>query len=184
MAGQYAYVGGELATAVRAAIRDVPDFPKPGILFKDITPLLLQPAICTRVTAYWVERYRQRPIDAIVAVESRGFLFGAPLAYELKKPLALARKQGKLPAATVTQSYALEYGTAAIELHADALTRGQRVLIIDDLLATGGTVAATAQLVERQGAHVAECAFLIELGFLAGRAALEAYDVCSLVRYD
>lgn len=184
MAGQYTYVGGALETAVRAAIREIPDFPKPGILFKDITPVLLQPEVFAQVTAYWVERYRHRPIDAIVAVESRGFLFGAPLAYALQKPLVLARKQGKLPAATVAQSYALEYGTATIELHADALTAGQQVVILDDLLATGGTVAATAQLVERQGARVAECAFLIELGFLPGRTALQRHDVCSIVRYE
>lgn len=180
----YLCIGGELATRVAACIRDVPDFPKPGIVFKDIAPVLSDARAFTDVVTCLVERYRAQRIDTVIAIESRGFLFGAPLAYELKVPLHMARKKGKLPYTTIEQEYALEYGTATIALHTDAIRRGERAVIIDDLLATGGTAEATAVLVEQLGGVVVECAFVIELGFLPGRQRLAKYNLCSIVRYE
>jgi adenine phosphoribosyltransferase len=180
---EYTYVGGALAAQCQGVIRDVPDFPKPGIVFKDIAPLVGDTKTFRAVTQFFVDRYRAQSIEKIVAVESRGFLFGAPLAYALGVPLHMARKKGKLPFTTVEQHYDLEYGSATIELHTDAVARGERVLIIDDLLATGGTVAATTALVEQLGGQVAECAFLIELGFLNGREKLGNYSVMTIVKY-
>ncbi len=173
----------ELSTRIAAAIRDVPDFPKPGILFKDITPLLADPALMTAITERFADRWRDRGVDAIVGMESRGFLFGMPLAMAMGLPFVPARKPGKLPYHRISESYALEYGTATLELHVDALRPGQRALIIDDLIATGGTAVATARLVEQLGAVVAGFGFVIELGFLDGRKALGAYDVDSIVHY-
>lgn len=164
-------------------VRDVPDFPKPGILFKDITPLLQNPEAFRFITASLVERYRDKPIDVIVGIESRGFLFGSVLAHELRKPFAIMRKKGKLPYTAVSYTYKLEYGEDTIELHEDAIPKGAKVLIIDDLLATGGTAAAAAHLVEKMGGKVEELAFVIELSFLDGKKALADYPVFSLLQY-
>ena len=169
---------------LKSLIRDVPDFPQPGILFRDITPLLHEPQAFRYVIGRFAEHYRAAAIDAIVAIESRGFIFGAPLAAEIGLPFVPVRKPGKLPAAHMSIEYSLEYGTSQLDIHEDALVRGANVLIIDDLLATGGTAMATAKLVELLGAHVHSMAFLVELGFLKGREALRDYEVLSLVTYD
>lgn len=164
-------------------IRNVPDFPKPGIQFKDITTLLLHPDAYKQAVDALKARYAGRPIDAIAAVESRGFVFGAALAYVLGVPLILARKPGKLPAETISESFALEYGTDAVQMHVDAVGPGMRVLIVDDLLATGGTAAAVARLVRRLGGEVAEAAFVVELPLLGGRGALAGIPVHALVEF-
>lgn len=164
-------------------IRDIPDFPQPGVLYRDITPLLANPDAFKEVLDALVAHYRDANIEAVVAVESRGFIFGAPLAYLLGVPFVTARKIGKLPYSTIHVAYALEYGEAVIEMHTDALTPGQRVLIVDDLLATGGTTAATVQLVERLGGSVVGVAFVIELTFLNGRQLLGDHDIYALIQY-
>lgn len=164
-------------------IRDVPDFPKPGILFKDITPLLGNPAAFGFAIARLAAHYATRPIDAIAAAEARGFLFAAPMALELLKPLIPLRKPGKLPYKTHSYKYDLEYGSAELHMHVDGLKPGARVLIVDDVLATGGTMAAACQLIEQSGGSVVGCAFLMELGFLNGRAPLAGRDVFSLITY-
>jgi adenine phosphoribosyltransferase len=169
---------------LKALIRDVPDFPQPGILFRDITPLLKDPAALRYVVDAFTGHYREAGLDAIVSIESRGFLFGAPLAYNLDLPLVPVRKPGKLPAARMSVEYQLEYGAGALDIHADALNPGDRVLIIDDLLATGGTARAAARLTELLGAEVAGFAFLVELAFLAGRQHLTGYDILALITYD
>ena len=169
--------------AVKAKVRDVPDFPKPGILFKDITPILQDPACFRAVIDVFAERYEKDRPDVIVAIESRGFLLGSALAYRLGIPLALVRKPKKLPWKTIRHEYTLEYGTDALEAHVDAVAKGQRVLIIDDLLATGGTAGATAELVKKLGGIVQECAFVIELGFLDGRKKLAPVKSFSLIQY-
>jgi adenine phosphoribosyltransferase len=169
---------------LRARIRDIPDFPKPGIVFKDITPLLLDPAALDAAIAELAAWARPRAIDLVVAAEARGFILGAALARELGAGFVPARKPGKLPSETVSAEYVLEYGVDALEMHADALADGARVLLHDDLLATGGTARALASLVEGAGGVIAGCAFLVELTFLGGRAALEGYDVHALVAYD
>ena len=165
-------------------IRDIPDFPKPGIVFKDITPLLLDPAALdfavTSIAAY----ARPLGVDLVVAAEARGFILGAALALELDAGFVPARKPGKLPADTISAEYILEYGVDALEMHADALAHGARVLIHDDLLATGGTARALAELVEELGGSVVGFAFLVELGFLEGRRRLEGFDVCALIGYE
>ena len=166
---------------LRSHIRDVPDFPKKGILFKDITPLLSDPAAFAESVRKMAER-AERP-DAVVAIESRGFVFGAGLALNWKVPFVPARKFGKLPGATVREVYSLEYGEDTLELHRDALRPGQQAVIVDDLLATGGTAAATARLVEQLGARVSALVFLIELSELGGRAALAPRRVESLLRF-
>lgn len=171
-----------LINELQQAIRDVPDFPKAGIVFKDITPVLMNPALFRRTLDALTEPWRGEKIDAIVAIESRGFLFGAGLAERLSASLVLVRKKGRLPYTTISQSYALEYGEATLELHTDALQNGQRVLIVDDLLATGGTADAAAKLVGRQGAVVAGFQFVIELGFLDGGKRLGPTSR-ALVRY-
>ena len=169
---------------LRAHIRDVPDFPKPGIVFKDITPLLVEPAAfdeaVTRLAAY------ARPLgtELIVAAEARGFIFGGALARELGVGFVPARKPGKLPHETVSVRYGLEYGLDELELHADALSGGTRVLVHDDVLATGGTAKAKIDLVEQLGGRVAGCAFVVELAFLPGRETLAGYDVHALVSYE
>lgn len=162
---------------IRQAIRDVPDFPKPGILFKDITPVLKDPTLFREVVSCFTERVRSLHPDKLAAIESRGFLFAAPVASELGLGLVPVRKKGKLPWDTLEESYALEYGTATLEVHKDAFSKGERVVIIDDLLATGGTAAASARLVERLGAEVVELQFLVELAFLEGRKRLSGYGV-------
>ncbi len=169
------------ALDLRRWIRDVPDFPKPGILFRDITPLLLDPAAFAEATARL--RARAGTPQAIVAVESRGFLFGTALALALRVPLVPARKFGKLPGKALRESYALEYGADSLEIHADALAPDTRVAIVDDLLATGGTAAATARLVERLGARVESILFLIELRGLGGRERLAPHRVEALIDY-
>jgi len=169
---------------LKPLIRDIPDFPQPGILFRDITPLLHEPAAFRHVIDHFADHYRDVGLDAIVAIESRGFIFGAPLAANLGLPFVPVRKPGKLPAAHMSVEYSLEYGTSQLDIHEDALHRDAQVLIIDDLLATGGTAMATAKLVELLGARVHSIAFLVELVFLNGRAALRDYEVLSLVTYD
>ena len=164
-------------------IRDISDFPKSGILFKDITPVLGDAAAFQEVIDRFVAQAQGLSPDLIVGVESRGFLFGTPIALALGIGFVPIRKVGKLPAETIQEEYALEYGTAAVEVHRDAIRPGQRVLIVDDLLATGGTAAAAAKLVEKLGGKVAGLDFLIELEFLAGRQALSGYDVHSLLTY-
>ena len=164
-------------------IRDIPDFPEPGILFRDITPLLREPKAFGYVIDSLASQYRDQPLDCIVTVESRGFLFGAPLAHVLGKPIVPARKPGKLPAATHVTEYSLEYGNNTMEIHIDGIAKGQRVLVLDDLLATGGTLAATARLVEMSGGVVGGIGVVIELTDLDGRQHLQGYDVYSLVKY-
>jgi adenine phosphoribosyltransferase len=169
---------------LRALIRDIPDFPKPGIVFKDITPLLLEPEAVRDAVRRLADWARPRAVDFVVAAEARGFILGAALALELDAGFVPARKPGKLPHETVSAEYILEYGIDALEVHADALAHGARVLVHDDLLATGGTARALAELVERLGGRVVGCAFLVELGFLAGRDRLAGFDVHALVTYD
>jgi adenine phosphoribosyltransferase len=171
--------------AIRDAIRNVPDFPKPGILFKDITPLLLDPKLGRKIIAEFVSRLKGTKVDAIIGIESRGFLFGYMLAVEMNVPFIPIRKSGKLPWKTVGCDYALEYGTARIEMHEDALSPGMNVLIHDDLLATGGTAAAAASLVEMQKATVSGFTFVVELGFLDGGKKLTPHseNIISLVTY-
>jgi adenine phosphoribosyltransferase len=173
----------ELESRIKSTIRDVPDFPKPGIVFKDITPVLARHELMHGITDAFAKRAAGRRIDAIVGMESRGFLFGVPLAMRLGVPFVPARKPGKLPYQKVSESYALEYGSATLELHVDALERGQRALVIDDLIATGGTALATAKLIEKLGAEVVGFGFVIELGFLDGRKTLAGYDVDAIVAY-
>ena len=164
-------------------IRDIPDFPRPGILFKDITPLLAEPRALQYAIDRMVEHYPAPTVDAVAAVEARGFLFAAPLALRLQKPLIPLRKPGKLPYQTHTLQYDLEYGSAELQIHIDALTADKRVLLVDDLLATGGTMLAGCQLVEKAGGTVMGCVFLVELAFLRGRDKLKPYEVFSLIKY-
>ncbi len=172
------------AVDLRAHIRDIPDFPKPGIVFKDITPLLLDPAAVDSALTEMAGWARPRAPAFVVAAEARGFILGTALSRELGAGFVPARKPGKLPADTVSAEYILEYGVDALEVHADALSDGARVLIHDDLLATGGTALALAELVEKIGGQVIGFVFLIELGFLRGRERLEGYDVHALIGYD
>ena len=169
--------------SLRATIRDVPDFPKPGIVFKDITTLLKDPAAFRRAVDLLTVLCGDLSLDRVAAVESRGFIIGSVLAHRLGAGFVPVRKQGKLPYRTVKATYELEYGTDCLEIHEDAFTRGERVLIVDDLIATGGTARTVAGLVERLGGDVAACAFLVELSFLNGRDKLAGYEVLSLIRY-
>ncbi|MGH7550551.1 MAG: adenine phosphoribosyltransferase [Gemmatimonadota bacterium] len=173
-----------LTEKLKAAVRDIPDFPKPGIVFKDITPILLDPPLfddTLNALAGWA---KERGTDKIVGVDARGFLFAAPVANRLGVGLVPVRKSGKLPHRTEREAYDLEYGSAELEVHVDAIDSGERVTVIDDLLATGGSARATARLVERLGAVVAGLSFVIELGFLKGRERLDGYDCHSLVHYE
>ena len=165
-------------------VRDVPDFPVPGILFKDITTLVRDPAAFREVISRLTDHYADKPIDVVAAIESRGFIFGAPLAWKLGAGFVPVRKPGKLPAKSISASYTLEYGINTLEIHEDAIRPGQRVLIVDDLLATGGSARAAVELVERLGGKVVGLAFLIELGFLHGRKKLDGYPLLSLICYD
>jgi adenine phosphoribosyltransferase len=165
-------------------VRDIPDFPRPGILFKDITPIMASPAGFRAAVDGLADYGRRKQADLVIAAEARGFLLGPATASEIGAGFVLARKPGKLPYETVTAEYQLEYGVDALELHTDAIRPGARVLVHDDLLATGGTARALCSLVEQLGGTVAGCAFLIELGFLQGRTKLDPYDVHSLLRYD
>jgi adenine phosphoribosyltransferase len=168
---------------IRSKIRDVPDFPKAGILFKDITPLLADPRSFHACLDLFVEHYTGTAFDVIVGIESRGFIFAAALATRLRKALVPARKPGKLPSETIEVAYELEYGTDSLELHRDAIAKGQRALIVDDLIATGGTAWATAELVRRLGGEVVGAAFVIELTFLSGAERIKPVQAYSLVQY-
>jgi len=170
--------------SIRQAIRDVPNFPKPGILFKDIMPLLGNGPLFAKTVNILADRYRDQRIDTVLGIESRGFIVGAALAYILNAGFSAVRKPGKLPYDTHSASYDLEYGTDSLEIHTDAIRAKARVVIADDLIATGGTAAATAELVSRLGAKVVECAFVIELSFLKGRDKLRSYDVFSILQYN
>jgi adenine phosphoribosyltransferase len=168
---------------LRAYIRDVPDFPQPGVLFRDVTPLLKHPPALAAALDWLQSQVEERKPDAIVGIESRGFIFGAPIASRLELPFIPIRKPGKLPAAHMSIEYALEYGQGQLDIHSDALTPGQTAVIIDDLLATGGTASGAVQLVELLGGRVAGLVFLIELSALGGRRALAPHDVRSLIEY-
>ncbi|WNG55988.1 adenine phosphoribosyltransferase [Archangium gephyra] len=172
-----------LVEDVKARVRDVPDFPTPGVLFKDVTPVLADPHLFGRVVNAMAAPFRGRHIDKVVGVEARGFLLGAPIALALHAGFAPARKPGKLPYKTVTERYSLEYGDDGLQLHEDAVGRGDRVLIVDDLLATGGTAEATARLVTKLGGEVVGFSVLISLDFLPGRERLGREKVCALLSY-
>ena len=169
---------------VKDYVRTIPDFPEEGILFRDVTTVLQDAEGLHLAIDELQKRLDGVDFDVLVGAESRGFIFGMPLAYNLKKSFALVRKAGKLPCEVISQEYALEYGTATVEMHTDAIKPGQRVVMIDDLLATGGTMAAGIKLVERLGGEVVKVLFLIELPELGGRAALAGYDVDSVVSFD
>jgi len=169
--------------ALKTAIRDVPDFPKAGIVFKDITTLLKDPGHFRRSVDLLVEACRGRPVDKVVAIESRGFFFGGAMAHQLGVGFVPVRKPGKLPWKTVDVSYELEYGTDTVEMHSDALAAGEQVLVVDDVIATGGTARATGELVEKLGARVSAFVFLVELTFLGGREKLAGHEIISLIRY-
>ena len=177
-----AYYTKEVSMDLNELLRDVPDFPKPGIVFKDITPILADGQAFREAVDRTVEGLTYDSVDAVVGVEARGFIFAAAASYKLGCGLLIVRKPGKLPAATVSESYALEYGTDTLEIHKDAVRPGMRLVLIDDLLATGGTLAGTARLVEGLGGKVVGIRFLIELTFLAGRDKLKGYDVRSIIR--
>lgn len=172
-----------LSTKLKSIIRDVPDFPKKGIVFKDITPLLADHAAFTALVQAFAEAYRGAGVTKVLGIEARGFLLAAPLAMALGAGIVPVRKKGKLPYKTVAASYALEYGTDTLEMHADAVQPGEKVLVVDDVLATGGTAAAVCELVEKLGGRVAGIAMLIELEFLKGRAKLAGRDIVSLIKY-
>jgi adenine phosphoribosyltransferase len=169
---------------LKKIIRDIPDFPKKGIIFKDITTLLKDPYSFQRTVDLLGHRYIGKGIGTIIGVEARGFIVGAALAYKLGAGVILVRKPGKLPHKTISASYELEYGTDSLEIHQDAIGKGERVLIADDLLATGGTVSAVIELVEALGGKIVECAFLTELEFLKGREKLKPHKVFSLIKYQ
>ena len=171
------------ADDLRARIREVPDFPKPGILFYDITTLLKEPDAFREVIDQMADQVRDEKIDLVVGMESRGFIFSAPLAYKLGAGFVPVRKLGKLPAETIEVEYSLEYGTATLEIHKDAIAPGQRVLIVDDLLATGGTVMGTIELVRRLGGEIASLSFMVELTALGGRDKLGEYAIHTLLAY-
>ncbi len=171
-------------TELRSKIRDIKDFPTEGILFKDITTLLKDPPAFRYVVDRLADRYQDERVEVVVAVESRGFIFGGALAHQLRAGFVPVRKLGKLPAKTIEVEYELEYGRDALAMHEDAIRAGQRVLAVDDLLATGGTMAATLRLVEQLGGHVVGVAFLIELAFLHGRDKLRHYPLHSLIVYE
>ena len=167
-----------------STIRSVPDFPIEGILFYDITTLLKNPEALKASVDQLVDHYKDVGVEVVVGMESRGFIFGMPMAYQMGIGFVPVRKPGKLPAETVSESYDLEYGTNTLEIHVDAIEKGQKVLIVDDLLATGGTAKATCNLVEKLGGEIVGVAFVIELNFLKGREKLQSYDIFSLLQYD
>ena len=171
------------AESLRAQIREVPDFPKPGILFYDITTLIREPDGFREAIELMTEPFRDEKVDVVVGMESRGFIFSAPMALHLKAGFVPVRKLGKLPAETISVEYELEYGTNTLEVHRDAIRPGERVLIVDDLLATGGTVLGTIDLVKQLKGEVVGLSFLVELGFLGGRDRLDGYPINSVIRY-
>jgi adenine phosphoribosyltransferase len=175
----------DLQKRIKSSIRDIPDFPKPGILFKDITPVLADSALCNDIVEEICNQLKSKKVDGIVGIESRGFLFGMMLAQKLKVPFLPVRKKGKLPFKTYSYEYSLEYGSAVMEMHIDSVRNGSNVVIHDDLLATGGTAAAAAELVKMQGGTVAAFSFLISLDFLNGKSKLEQHssNILSLVNY-
>jgi adenine phosphoribosyltransferase len=173
----------EMLEKLRASVRDVPDFPKKGIVFKDITPILSDPSLFRASIDLFLERCREKPIDKIVGIDARGFLFGAAVAYELGVGFVPIRKRGKLPYQTQVAKYSLEYGEAEMEMHVDAIGAGERIVLVDDLLATGGTSAAAALLIRKAGGLLLEAQFLIELEFLHGRRQLEPTPVISFLKY-
>ncbi len=177
-------MSGPTALKLTDHIRGIPDFPKPGILFRDITPLLAHPAAFRQAVAQLADHFRGDKIDAIAAAEARGFLFAAPLALELDVALIPIRKPGKLPFKTLSYSYELEYGTDTLEIHADAVRSGANVLVVDDLLATGGTIEACCHMIEKAGGNVVGCAFVIELAGLRGAERITQYKTVSLIKYD
>jgi len=164
-------------------VRNIPDFPKPGVQFKDITTLLKNGEAFHYIIDFWKDRYADQRVDAIVGADARGFVFGAPLAYAMNLPFIPVRKQGKLPGECITESFDLEYGASELSIHVDALSQGNRVVLVDDLLATGGTMAAMCKLVERLGAEIIEIAFVIELPPLKGRTKIEQYPIHSLIEF-
>jgi adenine phosphoribosyltransferase len=168
---------------LKTAIREVPDFPKKGISFKDITTLLKNPKAFRFAVHSLLKRFKDKRIDAVAGIESRGFVLAAPMALKLKIPLILVRKPGKLPAAVKKKTYSLEYGTDAVEIHVDAVSKGMRILLIDDLIATGGTAQAAAELIEELGGEIAGLGFVVELPALGGRKKLAKYRVATLVQY-
>ena len=170
--------------ALKKVIREVPDFPKEGILFYDITTLLKDGPSFAKAMDALCERYKGEPIDAVLAIEARGYIFGGMMAYLLGTGFIPVRKPGKLPAKAIQETYELEYGTDTIEMHEDAVQKGQKILVVDDLLATGGTAAAACRLVGKAGGQVVECCFLIELSFLNGKEKLGSHKVFSLLQYD
>ena len=170
-------------TDLKKSIRDVPDFPKKGIVFKDITRLLADQELFKKTINSISERYKSRKINKIVGMESRGFIFGAPVAYSLGAGFVPVRKKGKLPYKTISTTYQLEYGTDTLEMHADAIKSGENILIVDDVLATGGTAAATVDLVKKSGGNIIGLAFLIELSFLNGREKIKGHEVFSLLTF-
>jgi adenine phosphoribosyltransferase len=176
-------MGSDTVERLRAAVRDVPDFPKKGIVFKDITPILSDSGLFRASIDLFVERCRGREIDKIVGIDARGFVFGSAVAYELGVGFVPIRKRGKLPYKTEIAKYSLEYGEAEMEMHTDAVTAGERVVLVDDLLATGGTSAAAAMLIRKRGADLVEAQFLIELEFLQGRKRLESTPITSFLKY-
>ena len=176
-------MNGEAVLDLKKYIRDIPDFPKPGILFRDITPLLAAPQAFREIIRRLAAPYHGEKIDAIVAAEARGFIFAAPLAVELNAGFVPIRKPGKLPAERHSHSYELEYGTDRLEMHVDGVKPGQRVLVVDDLLATGGTVGACCKLLEMSGARIVGCAFAIELSALGGAKTLVPHSVFSVIQY-
>jgi adenine phosphoribosyltransferase len=172
------------ALGLKAHIRDIPDFPKPGVTFKDITPLLADPTAFGRVIDALAQPFADAGVDKVLGIEARGFIPGAPVAYRLQAGFVPVRKAGKLPFEIEREEYELEYGTDLLEVHKDALGPGERVLIVDDVIATGGTATATVALARRLGAEVVGLAFLVELAFLAGRAKLASERIVSLITYD
>jgi adenine phosphoribosyltransferase len=176
-------MGSEIVEKLRDAVRDVPDFPKKGIVFKDITPLLSDSGLFRASIDLFLERCRGREVDKIVGIDARGFVFGSAVAYELGTGFVPIRKRGKLPYRTDTAKYSLEYGEAEMEMHTDAIRKGERVVLVDDLLATGGTSAAAAILIRKAGGRLLEAQFLIELEFLKGRKRLEPTPVTSFLTY-
>lgn len=174
-----------ISDKLKVVIRDIPDFPSPGIVFKDITPILKDPGLCTEIIDAFADQLKEINVDAVTGIESRGFLFGLMLANRLRVPFVPIRKVGKLPCLTVKQDYDLEYGSAAIEIHQDAFLPGSKVLIHDDLLATGGTVEAASRLIEQLGGEVAGYSFIVALDFLGGSVRLKSFskNILSLVSY-